>query len=301
MTPIGPPSLVVSVAIIDPDDSRDLEPTGGDYFWANARNKQLVPLPRITMQELVDGVRARIPDGRVVLAIYGTLSMPPTNGQKPADTERVTTDADFKNVIAVAGGAYKPLLFQLQLARGDRANESPPPDNRQYFAENEFVPVEDPYHRVASDSDNELYLIKFGRKKAKEWPRSDHGFESEKARCRRKLEEFRLHLEDVKGCHRAFKGPNKQWDIIDSDNENLFGWIRYLNPQSGKGYVKARAADRYAARAETDEEARGRAVAKFEGEPEEGDYNLWLEVDEREVENESEDADDEEEEESSSE
>jgi len=231
------------------------------------------------MQELVDGVRARIPDGRVVRAIYGALSTLPTNGQKPTDTEQVTTDADLENVIAVAGRVYKPLLFQLQWASGDRANESPPYNNQHYFAEDEFVPVEDPYHRVASDSDNELYLIKFRRKKAKSWPRSDQGFESEKASCRRQLGEFRLHLEDVKGRHRAFKGPNKQWDIIDSDDENLFGLIRYLDPQSGKGYIKAHAAGRYVARAETDEEARGKAVAKFGGEPEEGDYNLWLEVD----------------------
>jgi len=96
-------------------------------------------------------------------------------------------------VITVAGGAYKPLLFHLQLASGDRANESPPPDNRQYFAEDEFLPVDDPHYRVASDSDNKLYLIKFGRKKAKSWPRSDNGFESEKVRCRQKLGEFRLH------------------------------------------------------------------------------------------------------------
>jgi len=54
--PYESPALVVRVVIIDPEDARDLEPSGGDYCWANARNKQLVPLRRITMQELVDGV-----------------------------------------------------------------------------------------------------------------------------------------------------------------------------------------------------------------------------------------------------
>jgi len=68
------------------------------------------------MQELVDGVRARIPNGRIVRAIYGALSTPPPNGQKPADVERVTTDGDLANLNAVAEWAYKPLLFQLQLA-----------------------------------------------------------------------------------------------------------------------------------------------------------------------------------------
>jgi len=94
---------------------------------------------------------------------------------------------------------------------------------------------------VVSDSDNYLYLIKWGRRKAKSWPRSDHGFKHEKARCRRKLGEFHHQLEEVKGRHRVFKGP-KQSDIIDSDDEDLFSWVRDLNPQSGKKYMKAQAA-----------------------------------------------------------
>jgi len=85
--PIESPTLVVRVVIIDPEDARDQQPMRGNYCWANARNKRLVPLPRITMQELVDGVRARIPNGRIVRAIYGALSTPPPNGQKLADIE----------------------------------------------------------------------------------------------------------------------------------------------------------------------------------------------------------------------
>jgi len=81
------------------------------------------------MQELVDGVRARFPSGRIVYAIYGALRIPPPNGQKPADVEWVTIDADLANLIAVAKGAYKPLLFQLQLAKANQANQSPPPDD----------------------------------------------------------------------------------------------------------------------------------------------------------------------------
>jgi len=166
------------------------------------------------MLELVDGVRARIPDGRMVRAMYGAVSMPPPNGQRPADTEWVTTDAGLEYVIAVAEGAYKLLLFLLQLAKADRANESPPPDDRGCFAEDEFVPVNDPYHRVASNSDNDLHPIKFGRRKAESWLRSDHGFESEKGRCRRKLGEFCLHLEEVKASHQAFKGQQLGYDRL---------------------------------------------------------------------------------------
>jgi len=93
----------------------------------------------------VDGVRARIPNGRILPAIYGALSTPPPNRQKPADVERVTQDADLVNLIAVAEGAYKPLLFQLQLAKADQANQSPPSDNRKYLAGDEFILVDDHY------------------------------------------------------------------------------------------------------------------------------------------------------------
>ena len=217
------------VVIIDLEDARDLEPTGGDYCWVNDQNKQLVPLRRITMQELVDGVRARYPNGRIMHAIYGALNTTPFNRQKTADKVWVTTDAYLANLVAVAEGAYKPLVFQLQLANPDRGNESPPPYDWAYFAENGFVPVADPYDRVASDSDNDLYLIMWGRRKAKSLPRSDHGFEHEKAKCRRKLGEFCHQLEKIKGCHRAFKGP-KLAETIDSDDQDMFSWIRFVNP-----------------------------------------------------------------------
>jgi len=212
------------------------------------------------------------------------------------DVEWVITNADLANLITVAEGAYKSLLFQLQLAKADQANQSPPPDDREYFAGDEFVPVDNPYDRVGSDSDNDLYLIKWGRQKAKSWPRSDYGFEHEKARCRTKLGEFRHQLEEVKGRHRAFKAP-KQGDIIDPDDEDLFSWVRYLNPQSAKGHVKARAAAWYAVRAKTEEEGRWRAVAKFGAEPVEGGFNHWVWIDEPQDEEEDEEEEEEEEEE----
>jgi len=53
------------------------------------------------MQELRDGVRARIPIGRIIPSIYSTLSTPPSNRQKPADIERVTTDTYLANQVAV--------------------------------------------------------------------------------------------------------------------------------------------------------------------------------------------------------
>ena len=122
-----------------------MESTRGNYFCTNARNKQLVALRRITMQDIVDGVRLRNTNGRIVQAIYGALNTPPQNRQNPADVELVTKDAYLANMIVVAEGAYKPLLFQLQLAKTDQANQSPPSDDREHFAGDEFVSADDPY------------------------------------------------------------------------------------------------------------------------------------------------------------
>jgi len=69
-----------------------------------------------------------------------------------------------------------------------------------------------------------------------------------------------------------------------------------LNPQSGKGYIKVRAAVRQAVRAQTEPEGRVRAVVKFGVEAEEWGFNYWLWIDE-ESEDEKEDEEEEEEEE----
>jgi len=82
-------------------------------------------------------------------------------------------------------------------------------------------------------------------------------------------------VEEVKGRHWAFKGP-KQAEIIDSDDEDLFSWIRFLNPQSGKVYVKARAAGHYAVHVKIEPEGRVRVVDKFGAELEEGGFNHWV-------------------------
>ena len=57
-------------------------------------------------------------------------------------------------------------MMQLQLNRTDPAAQTLPPDERRYIRKDEFPPTvpEDPYDPVASDSENELYQIKFGKK-----------------------------------------------------------------------------------------------------------------------------------------
>ena len=69
--------------------------------------------------------------------------------------------------------AENPKLFfadvQVQTAAiADKANQTPPPDEGPYFTKNQFnTEAGDDYDPAVSDSENGLYLIKFGKRKAK--------------------------------------------------------------------------------------------------------------------------------------
>ena len=98
---------------------------------------------------------------------------------------------------------------------------------------------------MASDLDNELYLIKFGKKKAKAWPRSDHGYEKEKAKCRSRINRLKIHLRELKKRHCTYMGPRAA-EILDSEDESNFEWVKWLNSQDRKAFIRARAAARAA-------------------------------------------------------
>ncbi|KAF8422840.1 hypothetical protein EV426DRAFT_704579 [Tirmania nivea] len=66
----------------------------------------------------------------------------------PEDIEWVTMDDDLVNFLTV----------------GDK---SLAPNDQPYFQEDKFNMQTDPYNPIASNSENELYLIRFGRRKAK--------------------------------------------------------------------------------------------------------------------------------------
>lgn len=66
-------------------------------------------------------------------AIYGAVTKPPADGTPPDDIERITCDEDLLNFFKVTKGAYKPVMFQLQLQRTDPAVVETPPDERKYF------------------------------------------------------------------------------------------------------------------------------------------------------------------------
>ena len=70
-------------------------------------------------------------------------------------------------------------------------------------------------------------------------------------------------------------------EIIDINHEPGFVWIKWLNPQSGKEYVRARTAAKIADNSigktfSNKQNAQALAVRKF-GPRQRGDTNLWLE------------------------
>ena len=197
----------------------------------------------MTVEEVVSGIGPRIPNGKYVRAMYGAITKPPQNGGVLEDMERITLDADLPNFIEVTSGAYKPIIVQMQIITDrDEGQQTPPPDNQPYFGKQAFDTKtgRDDYDPAVSDSENELYLIKFDKRKARALPRSDHGFEHQKAKCRMCFIRMWKHLEEVKRRHKKFMGPRKA-QIVDSDDEAGFSWLKWLNPQDGKSNVRARA------------------------------------------------------------
>ncbi|KAF8415070.1 hypothetical protein EV426DRAFT_701827 [Tirmania nivea] len=245
--PIMVASATVQVVIVNPNEAADKN-ANLDYVWATATKKQLVGLKNVTIMEIVDAIKTRIPNGKYVRAIWGAVSKPPGDGGKLEDVEFITSDEDLVNFLEVAKGMYKPTMLQVEVSkdRGTR-DQTPRPDDRGYFPMDKFNLSDDTYDPVVSDSENELYLMKFGKRKGKAWPRSDHGWEYERAKRQKRIARLMKHKKELKRCHR-----------------------------DGKGYVRARAATRAAGRYnyEHDDEkaAEAMAIAIF-GKPEVGDFN----------------------------
>jgi hypothetical protein len=79
-------------------------------------------------------------------------------------------------------------MLQVQLNNTiGRAAQTPPPDERIYFLRKRFDAADALYDPLPSDSENELHLITFGRRKVKAWPRTDPGFEHEKAKVHKRI------------------------------------------------------------------------------------------------------------------
>jgi len=82
--PIILPSILVQVAIVNPNIAKDTNATG-EYVWATARRKQFVVLKNIAIVEVIKGIKDRIPAGKHVRAIYSVITKPNADGSEPDD------------------------------------------------------------------------------------------------------------------------------------------------------------------------------------------------------------------------
>jgi len=88
-------------------------------------------------------------------------------------------------------GVYILVIIQAQLTASKLDDESdletPATNECVYFCKDQFDFVDERYKPVVSDSGNKLYLMKFGKHKAKAWPRTNHGFEHSKTKIQKRI------------------------------------------------------------------------------------------------------------------
>jgi len=232
-------SVLVRVAIVNSNVAEDTN-VASEYVWATARRKQFVALKNVTIMEVIKGIKDRILAGKHVRAIYGAITKPNADGSEPANLIWIISDADLTNFLTTTNGVYRPIMLQIELVRAGGA-QPPPPDKWPYFTVANWATKEDPNDPLLSDSENNLYIMKFGKHKAKAWPRSDHGFEHKKAKIRKGIRHMQKHMKELKRRPWVFKGLVAE-EIINSDNKEDFSWLKWLNPQDEKEYVRVRAA-----------------------------------------------------------
>lgn len=247
-------ATVVRVYIADPDaPACRIVPAVTDpalaYKWATCPKSQLVRLKEISLAELYKGVKSRLGDDKI-RAVYGALEKPAADGSVPTDVERLHTDEDLLNFFDVVKNIYTPICLQVQIFSRVGAAATPEPDDRPYYDEDKFdeVPIAaaDVYDPAASDSDDEEYLIAKGRRRKRAWPKTDVGFETQKAKLRKRIKRLKTKLTDMKNRHATFMDNSglDSTDILDSDDDNEwpFYFADYLNPQSGADWVDCRTA-----------------------------------------------------------
>ena len=232
----------VCVVLVDPDNNTDLSGNTGQFKSVTGSTQQIVVLKGITVAVVINSIGSRIPNGRHVRAVYGAVAKPLADGDVPDNTERIMSDEDLRNLLEVTSRVCKTITFHLQLKKTSSHSETPSPDRGQYFTKDEFtVPIpEEPYDPVKSDSESELYLINFRKKKVKRWPRSDHRYKHEKVKCRRWINRLTIHLKELKKRYHTCMGP-RQSEIVDRDTESHFIWLKWPNRQSVRAYIWARA------------------------------------------------------------
>jgi len=163
--PIILPSVLVWVAIVNPNVAEDTN-AAVEYVLATVRRKQFLALKNVAIVEVIKGIKDRIPAGKHVRAIYSTIRKPNANGSELDDLTRIILDEDLTNFLTAANGVYKPIMLQVKLVRAGGA-QTPPSDEQPYFTAADWAARQDPYDPPPSDSKNHLYIMKFGKRKAK--------------------------------------------------------------------------------------------------------------------------------------
>ena len=93
--------------------------------------------------------------------------MPPADGSPLEVVERLITDADSNNFLQVTEGAYKPMSIRVILNR-TLGTTTAPPEGSAYFANDDFgTKANETFDPVPSDSENDVYLINNGKRKAR--------------------------------------------------------------------------------------------------------------------------------------
>ena len=215
----------------------------GEYKWDGCKSHCVAIMKSASYLEVVDKIRGKIPDGRMVRAIYGALdNLTPTN--TTPDATRLQSDEEVEAFFEVTSS--KPIWLQVMLHRHAKdvvvrpplIPDTPPPDDGAYFPV-DFLDIAEVYDDPAEDSDN-LHRNLAGVAK-RTFPRSDEKFEERKARIRRRIRRQKQALRVMKQKHRE-KFPNT--GILDSDAEE---WDKYITefrprPTTGKELLAARRA-----------------------------------------------------------
>ena len=243
---------IVRVYISDPNVAASKAPDG-KYLWATCPKSQLVKLKNITLAELHKGIQTRLQNGKIH-SIYGALEKPPADGSLPSDVERICTDEDLENFLDVTHGSYSPVCFQVQVHKTGGGAVTPAPDERSYFLETMFDGADagaaagaELYDPAVEDSDQDQYLIAKGKRKKLAWPRTDVRFETQKAKTRKRIRRMKAHLQQLKTKHTQHMGADSGIIDYETDEHIPFYYCKYLNPQSGADYIKARDAATQAA------------------------------------------------------
>jgi len=176
------------------------------YACVICHKSHLVILEEVSMEVVYTAIKSKIPVGRTIHIMYVPIMKPLPSRVTPADLVQLTNDNDLEAFQEVARTEYKPLCIQVQLARGDETAQTLLLDNQPYFLADRFVGP-DPttiYDVPVSDSENKRYLRVLSRGKKKVWPKSDAGFEHQKAMSRKRIRRLKQHLEALKDKLKEF-------------------------------------------------------------------------------------------------